>query len=162
MLIVEDGTGLANANGYITVAYLDDYAANIGYDISLLTTAQKESTIIRVSMNYIDITYDFAGNPLSADQALSLPTDEVAINEKIKRGVADACIVDAKGELFKTVDPNGSVKRIKEKLDVMENEVEYQDTTNTPSQYGKTPVTDKLMSGYLSSAGSAGFARWAI
>ena len=159
MFTIEDGTGLADATGYIDTAYLEDYAAHIGYDLSSLTEPQKQAMISRVSMNYIDIKYDFKGEPLNADQGLSLPTSEVSITDKVKRAVADACIIDAKGELFNTVDTNGRVKRTKDKLDVLETEIEYQDNTSAPKQYGNTPVTDKLLKPYTSASGGI-FARW--
>ncbi len=159
MFTVEDGTGLADATGYIETSYLEEYAAHIGYDLSSLTEPQKQSMISRVSMNYIDIKYDFKGDPLNEDQGLSLPTSDVSINDKIKRAVADACIIDAKGELFNAVDTNGRIKSTKDKLDVLETEVEYQENKTPPKEYGNTPVTDKLLKPYLSASGGI-FARW--
>ena len=160
MFIVEDGTGLADATAYIEVAYLEEYAAHIGYDLSSLTGPEKQAMISRVSMTYIDIKYDFKGDPLNADQGLALPTTEVTINDKIRRAVADACIVDAKGDLFNTDEADGKIKRTKDKLDVLETEIEYQVSTSTPKQYGDTLVTDKLLKPYTSSGGGMSFARW--
>ena len=161
MFIVEDGVGLGNATAYIEVEYLEGYAASIGYDLSSLDEPQKQAMISRVSMNYIDIEYDFKGEPLNADQGLSLPTNEVSITDKIKRAVADACIIDAKGELFNTVDTNGRVKRTKDKLDVLETEIEYQENKSAPKEYGNTPVTDKLLKPYTSDSGGM-FDRWPL
>lgn len=161
MFIIEDGTGLAGATGYIETSYLEEYAAHIGYDLSSLTEPQKQAMISRVSMNYIDIEYDFKGDLINPDQGLSLPTSEVPINDKVKRAVADACIIDAKGELFITTDNNGRIKRTKDKLDVLETEVEYQENKSAPKEYGNTPVTDKLLKPYTSAGGGI-FARWPL
>ena len=153
MFILEDGTGVTDANAYIDVAYLDLYASNIGYDISGKTTAQKEAIISRVSMNYIDIRYTFSGTLLKTTQGLAVPTDTVTITNNFKRAVADACVLDAQSKLFLVVDTTGKVKRTKTKLDVLEEEIEYEAGTTNTSQYGKTPVTDKLLKPYLSTSG---------
>lgn len=158
--VVEDNTGLSNSNAYIDVVFLDAYALQVGYDITAKTQAEKESAIVRTTLNYIDVEYEFKGNPLKADQALQLPTSEVLINDKIRRAVADSVILEFKGELFRTNDVNGNIKSIKDKLDVLESEVVYQDNSNTyQASFGKTPTTDKLLKPYLASSGGM-FERW--
>ena len=157
--VVEDNTGLEDANAYIDVAFLDNYAEFI-YDITALTTEQKEAAIVKTTMNYIDVNYEFAGSPLNPLQALQFPTDLHSIDNKIRRAVADAVIVELKGELFLTIDPTGKIKSVMSKLDVLEKETVYQDNTSTyQSSFGKTPTTDKLLNPYLSYSGGA-FARW--
>lgn len=160
--VVEDNTGLEDANAYIDVAFLDSYASQVGYDLTGKSETDKENAIVRTTLQYIDVEYEFKGSPLNADQALQLPTSEVLINDKIRRAVADACIAEMKGELFITYNPIGNVKSQKDKLDVLESEIVYQDNPSTyQASFGKTPTTDKLLKPYLASSGGL-FQRWPL
>jgi hypothetical protein len=77
-LVVEDGTGRADAESYISVAYFDEYAANYGYDLTSKTEPQKEQALRRATI-WFDAVYGvyFSGTPVSADQALYLPQTEM-------------------------------------------------------------------------------------
>lgn len=160
--VVEDNTGLEDANAYIDVAFLDNYASQVGYDLTGKSETDKENAIVRTTLQYIDVEYEFKGSPLNVDQALQLPTSEVLINDKIRRAVADACIAEMKGELFITYNPIGNIKSQKDKLDVLESEVVYQDNPSAyQASFGKTPTTDKLLKPYLASSGGL-FQRWPL
>lgn len=74
-LIVEDGTGLADANAYISVAYADNYFALRGNTVwSALDTAKKEACIIQAT-DYIDMRWGpFVNSVKTYDiQALVFP-----------------------------------------------------------------------------------------
>lgn len=78
-LIVENGTGLIDANSYITVAYADTYHSNRGNAAwATLTTTVKEQLLIK-STDYIEQVYRlrWLGYRHTEDQALSFPRDEV-------------------------------------------------------------------------------------
>lgn len=73
MLIVEDGTGLSNAESYVSVADADAYHSAMG-NSSWATgdTAAKEAALRR-GTQYLDAHYSFAGEPLTETQALEWP-----------------------------------------------------------------------------------------
>ena len=76
-LIVEDGTGLANAESYISVADCDALLVSWGRSTSeweALTEATKEG-LLRNSTMYIDSNYagKWSGEVLNSTQALSWP-----------------------------------------------------------------------------------------
>jgi hypothetical protein len=78
-LIVENGTGLIDANSYITVAYADTYHSNRGNAAwATLTTTVKEQLLIK-STDYIEQVYRlrWLGYRHTEEQALSYPRDEV-------------------------------------------------------------------------------------
>lgn len=78
-LIVENGTGLIDANSYITVAYADTYHSNRGNTAwATLTTTVKEQLLIK-STDYIEQVYRlrWLGYRHTEEQALSYPRDEV-------------------------------------------------------------------------------------
>lgn len=71
--IVEDGTGLATANAYISVADCDTYQAEfIRNDWASLSNDLKE-LYIKQATKWIDNNYSFDGTKNSREQALSFP-----------------------------------------------------------------------------------------
>lgn len=69
-LVVEDGTGLADAESYVSVADFQTWASNRGY---LLPTAEAEiEALLRRACDFIE-RKQFIGEPLVATQALSFP-----------------------------------------------------------------------------------------
>lgn len=74
MLVVEDGTGLANAESYLSVDDANAYHAKFGNaawggEIPALEAALRRST------QYIDSAYQFRGCKLTSTQALQWPRD---------------------------------------------------------------------------------------
>jgi hypothetical protein len=76
-LVVEDGTGVADANSYIDLDDLEAYAAERGLTIAT-TDADNEVFILR-AMDYIEAR-PFQGKKYLADQALQWPRDLVYID----------------------------------------------------------------------------------
>lgn len=74
--VVEDGTGLENANAYVDVAYVDAYNDDFGASStwSSSTTAEKQAAI-REATRYLDRAYHsrWRGARSSKDQALDHP-----------------------------------------------------------------------------------------
>lgn len=73
-LVVEDGTVVADANSYCSVAFADSYFADRGVVEWTGTNAKKEEALIRAT-DYIESKYSvrFKGNPETDDQSLSWP-----------------------------------------------------------------------------------------
>lgn len=77
-IVVEDGTGLANADALISVAFLQSYADARGEDYSPYITAQQEQAIVRAS-DYISESFRWKGFKLkdrgnaAGEQALAWP-----------------------------------------------------------------------------------------
>ena len=110
-LIVEDGTGLPNATGYVSVSFVNVYhqeRCNSGWSAA---DDVKQAAIIKAS-EYIDRTYDFQGDrkntgePSSSTplQALAWPRDDVvhadgflvdpdAVPVEVQRATAELALV---------------------------------------------------------------------
>ena len=89
-LIVEDGTGLADANCYCSLAYFDEYIGSRG-----LTTAasdeEKEAAIFIAANDWIDGEHTFKGAPLNYLQGMVFPTDAfVGLPKNISQANAQA------------------------------------------------------------------------
>ena len=98
-MILEDGTGIEDANALITVAEFDAYMSDRALTNDY-TTEQKESAIIVSSVDYIDTFFTFLGTRLEPDQGMQLPTTVVTITAAIKRACANAAYLHLIGRLF--------------------------------------------------------------
>lgn len=78
-LIVEDGSGVANANTYVDLTYLQSYADDRG--LALPTEqADKEVYLLR-AMDYLESRrQDYQGVKASSDQSLQWPRKQVTLD----------------------------------------------------------------------------------
>lgn len=89
---VEDGTGIAGANSYASIADADTYFADRGTGTWTGSDAVKEGALIRATA-YIDATYRFVGIIVDRTQALAWPRYEAYDREgRILSGVPAAVI----------------------------------------------------------------------
>lgn len=72
---VEDGTGLADADSYISLADADTYATAYGLTTWTGTDAAKE-TALRQATEYLDTSFDWIGELKTNTQALGWPRDD--------------------------------------------------------------------------------------
>lgn len=74
-LIVEDGTGLDDADSYISLADARTFAAN--YGITLPADDTEAEITLRQGTQYVDLQEDcFVGDRLTDTQALAYPRDD--------------------------------------------------------------------------------------
>jgi hypothetical protein len=71
-LTVEDGTGLDDADSYVSVAQADAYHTAMGNATWTGEPVDLEAALRRATQ-YIDARYTFRGDPVNGTQALSLP-----------------------------------------------------------------------------------------
>lgn len=74
-LVVEDGTGRADAESYVALAFADDYHARFGNAAWAAADESTREAALRRATQYIDARYAFAGAPLTTTQALAWPRD---------------------------------------------------------------------------------------
>ncbi|AEP08893.1 DnaT-like ssDNA-binding protein [Micavibrio aeruginosavorus] len=140
--VVEDGTGLPDANSYASVAEADAYHTDRGNAAWTGSNSVKQAALVRAT-DYVEQAYAgrWKGCALTEEQALSFPRDEAVVPAKLKQAVIQLALEAIATDLNPTQDR--AVKR--EKVDVIE--VEYMDNARN----GKTrPAIDGLLSGLLS------------
>lgn len=94
-LVVEDGTGLSNAAGYVSVAAFKAYCDARGMDYSDYGTPEIEQAIVRAT-TYIDGYKRYKGSRKSVEQALEFPRNNLSdwgglAVTGVPRQVANAC-----------------------------------------------------------------------
>lgn len=135
-IIVEDGTGVENANTYLSIEEFQDIADMLGYSYSEFTTDAIMQKLIRSSI-ILDSTYryGFPGTRLKNEQGLEWPREEAhyydggeiassVVPKEVKYGLVE--MVYALGNnLQPVVSANGSIKEERVKVDVIEDHKKY-------------------------------------
>jgi hypothetical protein len=157
-LIVEDGTGLPNAESYVSVAEADTYFTSLGNPAWAADTAAKE-VALRKATQYLDDTYQWKGKLVSDTQALGWPRTGVYDSEgrdisdsvpvKLKKAAFELALTSITTPLVEDLTNAAFVKREK----VGELEVEYQAGAPTARQF---TLVERLLSGLYTSTGSGG------
>lgn len=155
-LIVEDGTIVANANGYLTEAELDAYWLDRNVTFTE-TSVQKEAAIV-IATQYVDLNNRWKGNIVSTAQSLDWPRANVRDNEgrlisndvipdQLKNAVAEYTKRQLAADLQPDVTDDGATKRVKKKVDVIETETEFQDNTGGYFGLRSYPLADNYLIG---------------
>lgn len=82
-LIVEDGTGVEDANGFIDIDFYRTYHLDRGRDLSAQTDTQIETYIIRAT-DYIEKRFGvlWKGTRSTVVQALSMPREDMYVDSQ--------------------------------------------------------------------------------
>ena len=146
-------------NAYITLANFKAWCDLRNYNYSCKSDADISAAIVRASLDYIDSNYTFKGDRLDSAQAMQLPTNEVTI-ANIQNGAAQASWQALNSELFidVTAQSKGYVTKEREKLDTLETETEYEEST-AASYTHSTAQIDRFLSPYTISGYGFGVAR---
>jgi hypothetical protein len=158
-LLVEDGTGLANADAYVSVAYVDSY--NDDFRATAAWTAASTATkelAIRQATQYVDSVYGgrWVGSPVLYEQALDWPRYDVydqdgkyiasdTLPTALLQATSEMAIRAVSESILPDIDANegGNVKRYRVKVDVLEEETEYVGAGNSP--YKRYTLVNKLL-----------------
>jgi hypothetical protein len=130
-LVVEDGTGKADAESYAAVASADTYHTAFGNTAWGDLDTEAKEVALRKATRYIDSHYRFSGTKFTAAQALEWPREGAvdsgwyvesdAIPVKLVNATIELALIASTEDIMPTGSPGGAV--IREKVDVLE--VEY-------------------------------------
>ena len=142
---VEDGTGLSNANSYLSVADADTYHSDLNQTGWTGTDSVKEAAL-RKATTYIDNNYSFDGSIVKTTQSLAWPRSSVTDPEgrdlsnkvptQIKNAVAELALLALTENLVKDVDKSNYVKKEK----IGEIEIEYKDSSPSTKLFAAANV----------------------
>ena len=153
-ITVEDGTGLNNADAYVSIAYCDLYHSNLENSSWTGTDAVKEAAI-RKATTYLDSSYSWKGYIVKETQSLGFPRNYLydkdgrdisnSIPVAVKQAVAELALKALSEDLLSDTSNSDYVK--KEKVDVIE--IEYQPGVSTQKRYN---FVDRLLTGLILSS----------
>lgn len=136
--IVEDGTGLATATTYLSVAELQQLWDNVGYSYSGLSTVQLQQQMNKAT-EVIDGQYTslWPGTRKTTTQALDWPREnavyidgtEIAndiVPPELKKAVSELVYAQQQGTVVQpTHTSRGTISRESVRVDVIERETTY-------------------------------------
>lgn len=162
-LVTEDGTGLANAESYITVADADARRLSFGGDAAwnALTTGQKEAAL-RKGAEYLEQRYSsrFKGTRLLRAQALSWPRYGAIVHGwDVDSNVVPAAIANANADLAlrsitETLNADQTRGIVREKVGPLETEYDAYGSQTT-----RYVAVDGMLAPYLTGGGMSRLAR---
>lgn len=143
-LTVETGDGNPSANTYILVADVDTYFTDRANTVWIGAAATKEAALI-VATQYIDNHYHkrWKGRRANETQALDWPRLSVVdddgysilstvIPQQLKDALAEAALRHITGILMADIDTPGTIKREKNKVGPLEEDITYSAASQTP------------------------------
>ena len=147
-MVVEDGTGLSNADSFVSVAYADTYFTTRGVS-AWASLTNKEALLIKAT-DYIEAVYSEAwkGVTLNDTQSLSFPRiidDATVYPDRLLKAVCELALKANDGDLLVDVEQ----RTIEEKVDVIT--VKYAEYSDQKTQYS---MVYGLISPYLLSTGA--------
>lgn len=156
-IVVEDGTGLSNAESYLSVSGADSYHTNRGNDSWTGSDAVKEQAL-RKATEYLDNHYQWIGDIYLTTQTLNWPrtfaydSQGRAVNNivpsKVENAAAELALLALSEDLVPVTTSSDYAKREK----VGDLEIEYRDSAPASRQFTNV---DRILSGlYTSKAGS--------
>lgn len=156
-LIVEDGTGLSNANSYASVSDADAYFAARSHPNWVGSTAAKEAALLKATQ-YLDTKYLWRGTIFSSEQSLNIPRSNFYdvngrdLSEKVPTVVKNATCELALIALTETLSPTVSTDNYVKSKKVGELEIVYRDGAVVKKQFS---FVDELLYGlYQGKTGS--------
>lgn len=157
---VETGTGVANANSYIDVAYADSYFTDRGNTGWTGATTQAKQIALIKATDYIETRWGrrFLGSgPLTETQGLSFPRLDTfsGIPEGLKRATAEYAERALTADLMPdpTIDASGAaIIGNRQKVGPIETEVTFSESAGITT-LRPYPAADRLMVQYVRSSG---------
>lgn len=163
-LVVEDGSGLTNADSYESIANADTYHANFGNETWDTYTDEQKELALRNATRYIDVKYGsrFVGSKMTSAQSLYWPRTGVVIDgfdiddgkmpAVLKQATCEVALRYINGEdLLADQELPGTVKRELIQVGPIKSDVEYmggQSLTNS------MPEVDGIIARLLNNGGA--------
>lgn len=180
--VVEDGTGISNANAYISVAFYRAYFLDRGRDVSAQTDQQVQGYIVRAT-DYVEQRFGqrYKGTRKTLTQALGLPRTGIivdgvtispdAVPAMFQMGVAEYAFraskyaelspdkpvaFDREATNGDTIAATGAVVGKSERVGPIEESTQYADPTAASNAWAipAYPAADALIDPFLSGSGS--------
>jgi hypothetical protein len=155
-IVVEDGTGLSNADCYASVASMDAYLAKRNIVLTN-TEAEKEAALVVSAQDWIDGQHSFSHERLTEDQALEFPRDnEIGLPEAIVTANIKAAHMQIQGLLmvdYSTLNKQGVIASESKSVGPLDKSTTYE--SGTAQYFSRLLPVDltNLLLPYLSAGG---------
>lgn len=116
-LVVENGTGLADAEAYLSVAQFRTFCTNYGYDVGTATDTDLEVKL-RLGAEFVDCEFRYKGQRLVPAQGREFPRtgltdwsgyDVTGVPARVVKANAELAFKALSGPLYEDLDRGGQV-----------------------------------------------------
>jgi hypothetical protein len=159
-IVVEDGTGLSNAQAYASAADLQAYCAERALSLADYNEAAQEAALVISAKDWIDGYHEFVYNKLDEDQALDFPRDnDIGLPDEIVLANIKAAYLQLQGLLLVNLSGlsvAGTVESESKAVGSLSKSVKYKN--GSAQVYGRILPADltNLLRPYLSNSGLIG------
>lgn len=153
-LIIEDGSGIPNANSYCDLDYAIEYCTMKGYSDWLNLSEDEQKIYLIRGTEFVDNYFTWKGVRKFLTQSMSFPRENIydidhfkvtGIPDKLKKACIEAAWLNATSgadTLFSSKDTNGKIK--KQKVDSLEVEYFNSEETSDSKTVDYTTIYDIL------------------
>jgi hypothetical protein len=159
-LIVENGTGVPNANSYLSIEEFQDLADMLGYDYSTFSTDDTMRKLIRSTI-ILESNYRiyYNGSRVTETQGLEWPREDATYYDKtdilstvIPKEIKEATVEMVYGlenNLQPVISTAGSLREERVKVDVIEEQKKYYcvNKNDRPSLYTVEDAMSRITGG---------------
>lgn len=147
MIIVEDGSGVANANSYVSLEHQKQYALSRG--LTLPDTDEAIESLMHQAVDYLQYNYQYKGEKTYPDAELEFPRTGIKgyASDQIPTRVKNAQMQLATLAYTNDLAPVTSSGVVREKVDVIE--VQYSDGGDVTSF--QSDMIDNMLSPFTQS-----------
>lgn len=147
MIIVEDGSGVANANSYVSLEQQKQYALSRG--LTLPDTDEAIESLMHQAVDYLQYNYQYKGEKTYPDAELEFPRTGIKgyASDQIPTRVKNAQMQLATLAYTNDLAPVTSSGVVREKVDVIE--VQYSDGGDVTSF--QSDMIDNILSPFTQS-----------
>jgi len=155
-LVVENGTGLANANCYVSKADFLAYCDVRNLDLDAYSSPQIEAAIVVAAKDWEDGEHDFISDPLTDTQSMKWPRVNYGLPQAIIEANNRAAHMQLFGLLlvdYAAMDTKGDIVEESSGLATLKDSVKYAE--GTAQRYGRVlPASlTNLLKPYLALGG---------
>ncbi|BBH12906.1 DnaT-like ssDNA-binding protein [Chromobacterium haemolyticum] len=147
-LIVEDGSGLANAESLVSLDEADDYHLEHGNGAwGGMSIAMKERHL-RYAALYLSSMWQFAGKPIKVQQGLAFPRTPAGLPARVKTAQMELALVDDLAESLARVERGMVTRKQTESL-----VTDYAQPIINRTAAARFPLVNAMLKPYLAAAG---------
>lgn len=169
-IVVETGSGVVNAESYVSVEEADSYFARFANTVWSGKTTEQKETALKVASAYADSRWGarISAEPLKPEQRLSLPAKGLysphgaavsGIPVKWKQAVMEYALQSFSGDLWKTAtqaDVSGKIKSERVTVGPITTKTDFAVPIGQAAQFNNYPKADALVKIAFMSRGGSG------
>lgn len=112
-IIVEDGTGLEDANSYVDTQFVINYEETLGKASFNAASEHEQNVALVQASRFIDMRYRkrMLSDKLNVNQGLQLPREDISITNSFKNAVAHATVMYIEQGLDLNANKNNAIRR---------------------------------------------------